>query len=130
MAPIRKTTTRSRATLARVPRRKIPDRVQVSARVPIAALRAFDLAWQRACDTRPDPSLTRTDALLEAIQKRDADIPSVGDAKLTRWAIRDPHDGIALKLVEGLDGHDVASPVALAITACAEVTNPTGIRAT
>ena len=67
MAPIRKTTTRSRATLARVPRRKIPDRVQVSARVPIAALRAFDLAWQRACDTRPDPSLTRTDALLEAM---------------------------------------------------------------
>lgn len=67
MAPIRKTTARSRATLARVPRRKIPDRVQMSARVPVAALRTFDLAWQRACGTRPDPGLTRTDALLEAM---------------------------------------------------------------
>ena len=69
MAPIRKPkpTKRRRARTTAVPRRKIPDRVQVNARVPASALRAFDDAWQRACETRPDPGLNRTDALLEAM---------------------------------------------------------------
>ena len=58
---------RPRAKTSRVPRTKIPDRVQMNARVPKARVDAFDAAWKAAAVTRRDPGFNRTDALMEAM---------------------------------------------------------------
>jgi len=50
-------------------RRKIPDRVQVQVRVPRERLAAFDAAVTHAVETRRDPAFSRTDALLEAMDR-------------------------------------------------------------